>query len=306
MNRSFPETGNWYRGNTHLHTTRSDGVKDPADAVEEYKRKGYDFVVISDHVRYFNNSELDGKDFLVVPGVELHVERENEGILETHHVTGMYSGEGEPFGHDHVFSPGIYDGKDTTPVQNMIDTLKAQSNFVIYAHPDWSRTTPETMGRLKGLDAMEVWNHQCDFCCGNGDGTMFWDILLRKGMRLWGVAADDRHIHDERGLGGFIMVKAPELSVKEIVRAMKAGSFYSSNGPEIHDFHVDGGVAYAQGSPVRKVTFFTDGHSSSTNGKTENHTVDRGTFRLSGKEKFVRVEFMDHTGKRAWSNPLYL
>jgi hypothetical protein len=39
----------WYRGNLHMHTYWSDGRAFPEQAVDAYKRLGYDFVGLSDH-----------------------------------------------------------------------------------------------------------------------------------------------------------------------------------------------------------------------------------------------------------------
>ena len=45
----FDEGLNWYKGNTHMHTTISDGRLAPEDAIELYRAKGYDFLAITDH-----------------------------------------------------------------------------------------------------------------------------------------------------------------------------------------------------------------------------------------------------------------
>lgn len=42
------------RGNLHAHTTFSDGVRTPAALVEEYERRGYDFLAITDHFGHEN------------------------------------------------------------------------------------------------------------------------------------------------------------------------------------------------------------------------------------------------------------
>jgi hypothetical protein len=46
-----PVTGGsrWYRGNLHMHTYWSDGRIFPEQAIEIYKRLGYDFIGLSDH-----------------------------------------------------------------------------------------------------------------------------------------------------------------------------------------------------------------------------------------------------------------
>ncbi|HEU6453663.1 MAG TPA: hypothetical protein VFT57_19755, partial [Gemmatimonadaceae bacterium] len=39
----------WYRGNTHVHTSNSDGNSAPLDVVRWYREHAYDFLVITDH-----------------------------------------------------------------------------------------------------------------------------------------------------------------------------------------------------------------------------------------------------------------
>ncbi len=39
----------WFRGNTHMHSFRSDGTAFPDEAAALYKRLGYNFVVLTDH-----------------------------------------------------------------------------------------------------------------------------------------------------------------------------------------------------------------------------------------------------------------
>lgn len=39
----------WFRGNTHTHTLWSDGNQFPEIVADDYKHKGYDFLVLSDH-----------------------------------------------------------------------------------------------------------------------------------------------------------------------------------------------------------------------------------------------------------------
>lgn len=46
-----------YRGDLHMHTCRSDGAQDPATVVANYRKNGYDFIVVSDHHRYYPSLE---------------------------------------------------------------------------------------------------------------------------------------------------------------------------------------------------------------------------------------------------------
>ena len=67
------------RGDFHVHTTCSDGNENPEFVCANYRKKGYDFIVITDHDRYFPslfaiekfkgiNSALN-----VLPGEEVHL-----------------------------------------------------------------------------------------------------------------------------------------------------------------------------------------------------------------------------------------
>src|ERR1700742_3264754 len=56
----------WYRGNTHTHTTNSDGDSSPFDVASRYKALGYNFVFITDHNKFTDVNTINGQ--LGVPG----------------------------------------------------------------------------------------------------------------------------------------------------------------------------------------------------------------------------------------------
>ena len=45
----YKDKHNWYRGNTHLHSVKSDGSKNFDELAVLYKEKGYDFLFRTDH-----------------------------------------------------------------------------------------------------------------------------------------------------------------------------------------------------------------------------------------------------------------
>ena len=67
-----------YKGDTHLHSNRSDGEGTPFEVGCAYRAAGYDFIAITDHHRYFPS--LEGKaafdeltnEFTVFKGEEIH------------------------------------------------------------------------------------------------------------------------------------------------------------------------------------------------------------------------------------------
>ena len=67
-----------WKGETHSHTTGSDGREEPAYTAARYRQKGYDFVTISDHRVYEPSLEaIDAwksivPDFQILAGEEVH------------------------------------------------------------------------------------------------------------------------------------------------------------------------------------------------------------------------------------------
>ena len=45
----YDTSGNWYKGNTHIHSITSDGGKDSVELAAMYADAGYDFLFRTDH-----------------------------------------------------------------------------------------------------------------------------------------------------------------------------------------------------------------------------------------------------------------
>jgi hypothetical protein len=75
------------RGDLHMHTCRSDGREDPATVCANYRKIGYDFIVVTDHNRYYPSLEAQKayKDadiaLNILPGEEVHVPLTNVHIV---------------------------------------------------------------------------------------------------------------------------------------------------------------------------------------------------------------------------------
>ena len=67
------------RGDFHVHTSGSDGQEPPEIVCANYRRKGYDFIVITDHFRYYPSlnaiKAFEGVDIplAILPGEEIHL-----------------------------------------------------------------------------------------------------------------------------------------------------------------------------------------------------------------------------------------
>ncbi len=67
------------RGDFHVHTNQSDGNEPPAIVCANYRKKGYDFIVITDHDRYFPSLDAIAAyqgvriPLAILPGEEVHL-----------------------------------------------------------------------------------------------------------------------------------------------------------------------------------------------------------------------------------------
>src|SRR3954464_6720899 len=84
---AFSNPGQFYRGNIHTHSTRSDGVRSPEDVCRTYREAGYDFLCLSDHfMERFGYPIVDTTayrtaDFTTIFGAEIHALQNSHGEL---------------------------------------------------------------------------------------------------------------------------------------------------------------------------------------------------------------------------------
>lgn len=103
------------RGDLHMHTCRSDGHGDPAVVCADYRMRGYDFIVITDHHRYYPSLEAikayrDVKTSLnILPGEEVHLPQTDVHIVNaggTFSVNGLFAK-----GPNYKETDGMLDGR---------------------------------------------------------------------------------------------------------------------------------------------------------------------------------------------------
>lgn len=290
----FFETGIWLKGNLHSHTTVSDGSFRPQELAECYLSRGYDFLSMTDHNVFVPHGECP--ELLQLTGVEHDIEYSADKCL---HLVGIGAA-----------------GKETTDYpcrrykngeiseQQLLELMLQDGQFVTVAHPWWSRMEPEELFSLEGFDAIEVFNNGTERLCHGGQGELLWDLLLRRGRRIYAMASDDVHGPEDL-FGGWICVKARERSIPAILDALREGSFYASNGPDIRDFIIEDGIVRVKCTPCRAIHFVT----YSPRGKSffaQEQLLTEASFRLRGRENYVRLVCEDTEGHCAWSQPLFL
>ena len=299
---TFIEQGQWYKGNLHCHTTMSDGSRSPEETARLYKDKGYSFLSISDHNIYQHFSEFNTDTFLMLPGVERDVNVTGE-VMKCFHIVGVGTHSHNASAFTHGQRLNYREWKSIETAKRIAEELNDHAMMPILAHPVWSRNELSDLLALKGIVGIEIYNNVCEVEWHFGHAQLYWDLMLKRGHRVWGFATDDCHNTDAHAFGGWIVVKAPALTVEAIAQSIKQGSFYSSSGPEIHDFYVEDGRAFVQCSPASAIHFVTyDNLGRSIRGCD----LTEAEHRLSGQETYVRVEVVDSEGRTAWSNPIFL
>lgn len=323
----FSKDGNWYKGNLHSHTVNSDGKLRPEEAVQLFRENAYHFLCFSEHDLYTDyRGEFNCEDFIILPGLEASVSlyaeikavQHGSRPLKVHHIHGilgtkeMQKAAGQKMFKDReVLQPkrfyGDWDG--AAVAQELCDYLKSRGCITTYNHPVWSRTAPEEFIHTKGIWAIEIFNYNTVNESNTGFDTTYWDLMLRHGQDIMGIATDDNHnegLFDD-ACGGYIVVKAPALTHEDILENMIAGNYYSSAGPEIYDWGIKDGSAFIKCSPVYRIDFITashigDGASIVCRGYEE--TIEYAEYRLQGDETYLRVQCTDRYGRTAWSNPV--
>jgi len=288
----FAVDGRWYRGNLHTHSTNSDGRKSVEDAVGWYRDNGYDFMALTDHRLVSDTSELASDGFITIPGMEMHGPDPWLGI--NYHIVGL----------------GIrsFDrSNDEWGPQEAIDRVNADGGLAILAHPYWLGQTAADMSELEGFVGMEVFNSICDRNVAKGLSAVQWDDFGDTVGITWGFASDDTHwAYGEKGRG-WVMVRTGDFSQDGLISALRAGHFYSSMGPQIHDVEITPTQVHVRCSPVCRASLVTARASGSSCHAPAGDLLTEATFDRRGPpaypERYLRIEVEDIDGRVAWTNP---
>ena len=299
----FSRPGRFWRGNLHTHSTLSDGVLAPDKVVEAYQDAGYDFMMLSDHfIGHYNWPVADTRAmrsnrFTTIIGSEVHAPATAVGEL-WHIVAAGLPLDFEPCAPD-----------ETGPA--LARRAAAAGAFIGIAHPAWSQLTIEDSRAIDCAHAVEIYNHGCAVDTDRGDGWYLLDQMLNEGRRLSAFATDDAHFRTDDHFGGWVQVKSQSLEPEALLEALKAGHYYSSQGPVIHELSLSGSELSIVCSPVDTIVAICgNSRSAGRSGKSiTSATVDLTKFEqgwlLRNKSPWFRVAIIDNAGKRAWTNPIW-
>ena len=305
----------WYRGDLHAHSLHSDGSWDVPDLVAWARRRGLDFMTMTDHNTVSSHplaKSLAGDDLLVMGGLE----------LTTHQGHALSLG-----GPDwHEWRSGPVTGK---LMSQLADEITASGALFIIAHP-MSPGDPACTGcrwdyadmRPGPARIVEVWNGGpwSDY---NETGLALYRHWLSIGHRLMISAGSDIHgPESDNAPCGFNHVEAHNLTEPAILSAIAQGRNYLSCGPKLILTGLDDhGATVRMGDQVSRLTkarivWATDDTALSLNvvglaGPVK--VIDlapsaMGEFTLTDlPQRFVQAEMRDATGRlHAVTNPIFV
>ncbi len=300
-NLPFSQPGRWYRGNLHTHSTRSDGHTTPAEVCAFYRTRGYDFISLTDHFleKYqfpiTDTAPYRTDGFTTILGAELHAPATSLG--DRWHILAV--------GLPGDFAPP--DPGETGP--QLAERAKAAGAYVAAAHPAWYDLTDQDVLSIPAAGAIEIFNTTCATSTGKGDSTGYVDRLLSQGHYYQIIATDDAHFRPTRPdwCANWVMVRSPSLDPADLLAALHAGHFYSSQGPEfLAVTPLPGGTKLTvRTSPVRAIHLTGLGASNSTVSEDSDFTTAELDL-ASIKGAFARLTAVDSHGRRAWTNPIRL
>ncbi len=300
----------WFKGNTHSHTTESDGDSPPEVVARWYRDHGYRFLVLSDHNVFTDPARLAGlvdSTFLLIPGEELTSQFDRKPV----HVNGLaIPGRIEP----------RTDSTLVGTIQRNVDAVREVRGVPHINHPNfrWSFGARELL-QVRSDPLLEIFNGHPLVHNQGGDGSAgmeeIWDALLSVGKRTYGIAVDDAHhfrgeFAPERSNPGrgWVVIAATRLDPAELMRSLEAGLFYASSGVTLEGVEVAEAtlsVRIRQQSDFRYTTTFIGDHGrvlARVGGLAPSYRLgpqDRGL-------RYVRARVDDSGGFRAWVQPVFL
>jgi predicted metal-dependent phosphoesterase TrpH len=298
--RAFAADGHWFRGNLHTHSDRSDGVAPPDQVLGEYRAAGYDFVVLTDHFEQrwgwtvTDTSAARDGSFTTLLGVELSSADWDDEDVYWVNAIGVPADFAAP--------------RAAEPHAGAIRRAAEAGAYLVFLHPGLTNFLDFDRLPAALLDAVETYNH---------NGAAVWpdqaearyavDALLGRGHRLHVTVGDDAHFeHPWDRFGAWVQVRAERLDPEALLAALKAGAYYSTQGPRIEDVSVDGDRVRVVCSDARAVAL-TGIHGWRSDVALGRPALLREALldlaRL--RSPYWRVTVTDTEGRRAWTQPVW-
>jgi len=324
----LPENGNFYKANLHCHTNLSDGMLSPEQVKKLYKDNGYSIVAFTDHDVFIPHNDLTDENFLALNGYEWEIYEDfprtpfkrtfHACLIATNdkmntpvcfHREKYFIGNGYSHKEEINYDKSLPDFERTySPecVNTFFKEAKKAGFFTTYNHPTWSGENYREYMNYHGMNAMEIYNHDCCVVGFDEYNPRVYEDMLIGGERIFCISADDNH-NKWNDMGGFIMIKADTLDYPTIISALKNGNFYSSNGPLIKELYLEGNTVYVKTSPCVSISMNNAIRRGVTiKDQDDLPTINEAKFEISPNDVFVRITVKDEKGKFACTNAFFV
>lgn len=297
----------WFKGNTHAHTTESDGDSPPEVVARWYREHGYDFLVLSDHNVLTDPAAFGGltdSTFILIAGEEVTSSFRSKPV----HVNGL--------GIPRVVDPRT-DSTLVGTIQANVDAVREVEGVPHINHPNfgWAFSTAE-LAQVENDRLLEIHNGHPSVHNEGGGGTpgmeAVWDALLTMGKRIYGIAVDDAHhfqgefAPDRSNPGrGWVVVRAHALDGEEILRNLEEGWFYASTGVVLDDVVVTPHRLEVHIAPRGNFRYTTTFIGAGGRVLARTGAVP-AVYELRGAETWVRAKVVDSGGWAAWVQPVFV
>ena len=326
--------GNFYKANLHCHTNISDGKLTPEAVKELYKGAGYSVVAFTDHDVLIPHHDLSDDEFIALSGFEAEFNANypaGKDYRSTHicFISGKkgndihpiwnpecaYIGNAPDYHEKVKYDPeGFSTVRSNSPecVNSSIARARAAGFFITYNHPVWSLDAYEQYTAFEGMHAMEIYNTDCDRLTYHSYVPDIYDDMLRSGKRIYAVAADDNHnaypvsSYGSDAFGGFVMIKAKRLEYDEVTAALFRGDFYASQGPEIKELYIEGGVVKIKTSEAAQIGISTARRTSKTVYADKAGSICEAELPIDEGGVFLRITVTDKNGKHAHTRAYFI
>ncbi len=277
-----------------LHTPMCKRSTD--EVIEDCIEHGFDAVALTSPWEY-----QDGKNpysIKVLSGCEYSVGELSEEY-EAFHIVGVGMTS------DPEVPSAWRDMKKTAKqkLSEIVKMIKKRNGLAILCYPAHNANTAETLIDIGKFDGIEIFNSETVYgFSANGYAGEIVDRLALFGARPTLVASNGETCYEGEEFNCAVMVEATDMDTDHILRALRQGRFYSTEGPEIHLERVGADKVRVTCSPAAKIEFFSDGIRDSEDKVIEGENLIEAEYVIKNGEKYVRAEITDDCGFKAWSN----
>jgi hypothetical protein len=318
-----------FKANLHCHTILSDGKWTAEQVKEEYKKRGYSVVAITDHEHLVAHNDLTDEEILFITAYEVYTKNfpfdgltdrqshinlysktpENKMLYYTpNHTKYIPQAELETLQYHYL----VENREISVPfLRKMIDDAHKCGYLVCHNHPTWSLEDESLADAYVDCFAMEIYNHSAFIEGFSEYNEHYYDYQLNHGRKMALIAADDNHNYFPTespkcdSFGGVTYILADKLNYETIIEAMEKQEFYASSGPQIYALTVENGVFKVKTSPAKRICFVTNTRNRGITIAENGETITEAEFTINAKSDWVYVIVTDEVGNKAFSRAYF-